>query len=778
MRPIPLVSIIVPVYNDEATIAATLDSALKQSLDEIEIICIDDASTDASLKILETYQERDPRVRIVRHDRNLSALQSRRTGALAAIADHLLVLDGDDELEPDAARAALALALREDADLVGFGVTVIEKDGRTGGSYEHRLQPAHRSLDGVEVLQGLFPIGRPAQGQLWRYLFRTELFRDAYRHIPEDVTLTRVNDLPLMFLISALATRYVSTNTRLYRYHFGRGGSGHQVDNLARAQFYASAITSIDVIRPAIEGLAQTRADPESLREAYESARLSIVGYVTSQLVDRSDSAVLDEALAHLHTVASADDIVRGTARFYPARLSTLRFHLPPMEFDAKTVHSVALVTSSLRSGGVTMVMLAQARYLREAGFEVTLVARSGGSDRTLAPDGTSFIELTGRTFTERLQNWAEICRTHAIDVVIDHQLLYTPRWPEFALMARAEGAATIGWVHNSFARPIYDGNDRLSIIEKCSNALTRLVTLSPLDAAYFVLRGVPHAVYLPNPPSPLLVESLSHPATKRSPSQRVNLVWWGRLEQHTKKVLDLIEVGVQLKARGVDYELTVIGPNWDDLTAKKFNAQARRRGVADEVRAVGPLRGARLAEAIDAADAFVSTSIIEGYQLTIAEAQARGLPVFMYELPWLLLAQQNDGLVSAPQGDSAALAAKIAEVATDSSRYHQLSTAAVQAAEHARSYDFAALYRGVVTGELPEEFSPEPTLDDAKKLLGLTVFYAEHAKKVGKSASAPAMSFGSRAWSALAPSGRAVLGLLPGLRPLVHRAKQRLRIE
>ncbi|MGL3151806.1 glycosyltransferase [Microbacterium sp. A82] len=781
MSTAPLVSIIVPVYNDEATIAATLDSALAQSLSEIEIICVDDASTDASLRILESYQERDPRVRVIRHDRNLSALQSRRTGALSASADYLLVLDGDDELEPNAARVALELAHEAEADLVGFGVTVIEKDGRTGGSYEGRLQPAHRVLDGAAVLQGLFPIGKPAQGQLWRYLFRTDLFRSAYTHIADGTTLARVNDLPLMFLIAALATRYVSTETRLYRYHFGRGGSGQQVDTIERAEFYASAIASIDLIRPAVDVLAETYSDPALLRESYESTRLSIVGYVCSQLIDRSDSTVLDDALSHLHTVASADDIVRGTARFYPAKLSTLKFHLPAVGTDDSAVaqvRSVALVTSSLRSGGVTMVMLAQAHYLRQAGFEVILVARSGGSDRTLVPAGTTFIELSGRTFVERLQDWAAICRRHQVDMVIDHQLLYTDRWPEFALMARAEHARTIGWIHNSFARPLYDGNDRLSLIEKCSNALARLVTLSPLDSAYFALRGVSHSSYLPNPPSPLLNESLSQSTAKKSPAGHIELVWWGRLEDRTKKVLDLIEVAVQLKAFGVSFHLTVIGPDWEDMTAKRFNAHARRRGVSDCVKAVGPLRGARLTEAIDAADAFVSTSIIEGYQLTIAEAQARGLPVFMYELPWLLLTQQNEGVVAVRQSDPRALAAKIAEVAGNPVRYQQLSHAAVEAAKRARDYDFAALYRGVVTDTLPAEFSPQPSLEDAKELLGLSVFYSERARSRGKSPLSVPTSRGARAWSTLAPAGRAVLGLFPRLRPMVHRVKQRLRVD
>ena len=773
MSSAPLVSIVLPVFNDESTISAALDSALRQTLSDIEILCVDDASTDGTAAVIESFAARDPRVRLIRQGRNLSAFQSRRAGILAAEAAYVLFLDCDDELALDAEQKALDKARETGADLVGFGVTVIDRHGRTGGSYEGRLQPIHASLEGTGVLPGLFPVGKQAQGQLWRYLFRTSMLRDAYALLPADLTLARVNDLPLMFLTAALAKTYVSIPDRLYLYHFGRGGSGHDVDSVERAEFYVSAIRSIDSIRPAVESLSRTHSASALLLESFESARLSIVGYVCSQLITRSVSGVLDAALAHLHTVASAHDIIHAAARFYPATLTTLKFHSAWLGTGDRPVRSILLATSTVRTGGVSAVLASQAHYLREAGYRVTVVARSAGSDLTAVPEGATFVELTTRGMVARLEEWAEICRAHEVDLVIDHQVLYTRYWPEFALMSRAEGAATIGWVHNFVARPVYDGDDRLSLIERCSNTLARLVVLSPLDVAYFKLRGVAHTSYLPNPPSPLLIESAASTMTKPAPSGRLELVWWGRLEQHTKKVLELIEVGVQLHLLDVDFRLTVIGPDWGDLTAKKFNAEARRRGVGDDVVAIGPRHGRDLVAAIDAADAFVSTSIIEGYQLTIAEAQARGLPVFMYELPWLTLVHDNDGIVAVPQGDAASLASEIARIADDPDLFERLSAASVDAARRALSYDFGALYRGVATDTLPPEFSPEPTLDDARELLRLMVFFAERGRR--DSAASGASSRRTRLWKAAAPLGRATLQRFPGLRPLADIAKKRL---
>ena len=767
----PLLTIVMPVSGDEATVATTLESALAQTLVDIEIICVDDASTDGTAAVLERFRHRDPRVRVLRHERNLSAFQARRTGVLAANADRVMFLDGDDELTPDAAATAVAQAEATDADIIGFGVTVVERDGRTGSPYEVRLQPPQHPLTGHDVLSGLFPLGKPAQGQLWRFLFRTRVLREAYSLVADDLALPRVNDLPLLFLAAVIATSYAAVPDKLYRYHFGRGGSGHRVDTVERAQFYTGAINSVDAIGPAVDALTVSHADPGLVRDTYESVRLSIIGYVCFQLVEHSDDAVLDSALAHLHTVASGQDIVHAAARFYPATLKALKFHTTWQGLPERPARSVLLVTSTLRTGGVSAVLTSQARYLHEAGYRVTVVARNGGSDASALPAGIPFVELASRRLSDQLAQWAELCRAHEVDVVIDHQVLYMDTWPEFALVARAEGAATIGWLHNFVARPVYDGNDRLTLIERCSPTLAQLITLSPLDVAYFRLRGVEHVAYLPNPPSPLMLESAAHSSAKRAPSGRLELVWWGRLEQRTKQVRELVEVGVQLRALGVPFALTIIGPDWDDVTAKKLNALARRRGVGDAVAAVGPLRGAALVAAIDSADAFISTSIIEGYQLTIAEAQARGLPVFMYELPWLTLVQDNRGVVAVPQGDARGLASRLAETLEDSERYLQLSRASLDAASRTREDDFAQLYVDLVTGGLPPKFAPQPTLDDARQLLGLLVFFAERAE--GRTvASTDSPTWGKRMWQSAAPLGRAALRRLPGLQPLAHRAK------
>lgn len=93
------ISIIVPVYNAESSIEKTLISLLGQSFSNIEIICIDDGSTDGSLTLLESYSHKHPNVKVI-HQSNQGVSVARNTGIDNATGDIIMFVDADDEIEP------------------------------------------------------------------------------------------------------------------------------------------------------------------------------------------------------------------------------------------------------------------------------------------------------------------------------------------------------------------------------------------------------------------------------------------------------------------------------------------------------------------------------------------------------------------------------------------------------------------------------------------------------------------------------------------------------
>ena len=121
-------SVIIPVYNVESYLQASLDSVLNQTFEDWEAICVNDGSTDNSAAILEEYGQKDSRFKIINlPNGGLSA--ARNTGVKAAAGDYVLFLDSDDWLESNALERVSESLTNEDM-LCFSGRRFFEKEGR------------------------------------------------------------------------------------------------------------------------------------------------------------------------------------------------------------------------------------------------------------------------------------------------------------------------------------------------------------------------------------------------------------------------------------------------------------------------------------------------------------------------------------------------------------------------------------------------------------------------------------------------------------------------
>lgn len=113
------VSVILPVYNVEKYIGKCLDSLINQTLKEVQIICVDDGSTDGSLKIVEEYSKKCDRIVVVKQE-NGGAGAARNNGMKYATGEYLSFLDSDDFFEPNMLETAYNKAKADSADMVVF----------------------------------------------------------------------------------------------------------------------------------------------------------------------------------------------------------------------------------------------------------------------------------------------------------------------------------------------------------------------------------------------------------------------------------------------------------------------------------------------------------------------------------------------------------------------------------------------------------------------------------------------------------------------------------
>lgn len=113
----PKVSVLIPVYNTERYLRECLDSVVSQTLKEIEIICINDGSTDTSLSILREYAEKDSRIRILDKP-NTGYGDSMNRGLDASSGEYIGIVESDDFIEPDMYEKVYTAARTSDADAV------------------------------------------------------------------------------------------------------------------------------------------------------------------------------------------------------------------------------------------------------------------------------------------------------------------------------------------------------------------------------------------------------------------------------------------------------------------------------------------------------------------------------------------------------------------------------------------------------------------------------------------------------------------------------------
>ena len=218
---IPKVSVLIPVYNTERFLSYCLDSVIQQTLGEIEIICVEDASTDHSGIILKRYAARDSRIRIIWHEKNAGLVKSRKDAVLSAQGKYIMFLDSDDELFPHACEVAYKAIENNKTDAVRFGVQKIDSRGlfKETGTF---LQTER--LDRVEDKNWLYLYQKELiKGwTVWNKIYDANLCKTAYRQM-EDGYIVIAEDAYFSFVYGYFAKSFSMIEDVLHKYRQGFG---------------------------------------------------------------------------------------------------------------------------------------------------------------------------------------------------------------------------------------------------------------------------------------------------------------------------------------------------------------------------------------------------------------------------------------------------------------------------------------------------------------------------------------------------------------------------
>ncbi len=210
---VPLISVIVPVYNVEKYLPKCVDSIMKQTLNDIEIILVDDGSTDFSGDLCDEFSREDNRICVI-HKENGGASSARNAGIESAKGKYLMFVDGDDWVEPKFCEAPYIIAEKNNADTVAFGYKNVYSDGIVVNSEEYKEEGILSEEIKLERIKDDINIA------VWNKIFRKELFNDL--RFPEGFTC---EDLAITHKCIYESDKVYLTNQYLYNYRRNRYGS-------------------------------------------------------------------------------------------------------------------------------------------------------------------------------------------------------------------------------------------------------------------------------------------------------------------------------------------------------------------------------------------------------------------------------------------------------------------------------------------------------------------------------------------------------------------------
>lgn len=223
------VSVIIPVYNTEAFLEKCLDSVRSQTLEDIEIICVDDGSTDGSLKILEEHAKTDSRIKVI-HKENGGLVSARKAGAALATGQYTGYVDSDDWIDPEMYECLYQTALQNQADMVSSGYFfegnyITEHfDGVEEGLYdEHGI-----ALLRENAIYNMKTQDVGIRGSLCCKLFWTDLLKEVQGKISEKLSFSEDKICMLSYLLQC--SRVYVLKKAFYHYIVRQSSMVHAAD--------------------------------------------------------------------------------------------------------------------------------------------------------------------------------------------------------------------------------------------------------------------------------------------------------------------------------------------------------------------------------------------------------------------------------------------------------------------------------------------------------------------------------------------------------------------
>ena len=721
------ISIIIPVYNNETYLKACLDSVLSQGMEELEVICINDASTDRCAEILEEYAQKHSHVRVISYEQNKSASQARKDGVLLSKGKYILFVDGDDLLEPGACRKLYMEMEKDPVDILHFGTTILNWSGVETSriqAMERLLEPYAGRLEGKEVFEGCFR-EKKYGFSLWNKLYSGNLCRKAMRCV-EDGVFPKAQDKYAFFVIAYFAESYRGCEKNCYIYRFGSGITGHICLEFKQYERYCTMGKTADAIGRFIEK---------------EDANIPY-----AELVQDSRRQLLDDVVANwgrvrnVARVAAFDCILR-----YWNAAETIAAFAKKYWFDQGTVAKGIKGAQSLIprhgnrkiktigshymricGGGAQRVTAMLANLWQEMGYRVVLFTDCAKSEDDYdLNDGIERVTIPAREsmgredYGKRAEVLEQEIKRYGVDVMVYHPWVSDILLWDL-LVCKLAGADFIVHCHNVFPMLMRNFRVYFARMVRVYQLCDAVITLSRTDQIFW--QNFNPNVHITR--NPLFFDKSNIQPSKL---QSKNIIWIGRFSVE-KRPTDALKIIEKIITTDPDVKLYMLGEVSEE-SRHFYRKKIQEMSLEKNVEICGYLTD--ISEYMQKSSVQLITSEYEGFSLALLEGMAYGLPCVMYEMPYLSLVQGNRSIITVKYKDTAMAAMEVSELLNNTEKRKQMGVYAYDFLNRFSKYDRNAKWQ-----EIFESLEKNHSIVDQEKLLmfhTLFDFYEEGALRANR---------------------------------------------
>lgn len=662
------ISVIIPVYNDAEYVRDCLNSVCQQSFEDIEIICVDDASTDGTRLILNEFAEKDKRIKTIFHDTNLSACAARKNGVIASKGKYIMFVDGDDILLPDACKIAYETIEKQNVDIVHFGTKIENCVGVPEERIKNNkklVKPLFNKIEGDLVIECFK--NKSFGFQLWNKIYNANVVRNAIIEI-EDKYLPKAQDLYAFFLIACKAKSYYGIEKELYQYNFGLGITGGNIMSLDKFKVLCQEKDVSDCLYRYIEKIPERYSYREIVIDIYEHFKSECINRWEKNL-NFEDQELGFTFLIEKFGYNSIIDYYASKKWFDNITFGNIIKNIDYIKAKKSNNHkkTIAAYYRCVENGGaqrvVAMLCNLWADMKDDNGedlFNVVLIIDekmgeneyyvSPKVDRAYLPDRT--IAIKSR-YIERFNAWQQILDMYNIDIVVSSMWIDPCTfWDLLAVKGHKSKPCFCVHTHSFTILPYsFTGLQALRqniVYEMCDG----VITLSDVDKTYV-------SCFNKNVQTILNPIAFNPYEVSQNRIEENRILWLGRISTEKNPTHSILLLNEVIKVLP-DAKLDIVGSGSTQIEESIKNLIVKYNLENNVTLHRFQLN---VDDFYNQNKIFVCTSSYEGFPLTLCEAMSHSLPVVTYDMPWLTLVRDGRGIVTVPQGDYKLMAQKVIEI-------------------------------------------------------------------------------------------------------------------